>query len=124
MLEALGNIGDFLGGLGVVITLPCLVAQIRENTRASKSASYQAGATASSNAHSSPAFWRGRSVAPNTFTIDCDRRDRSRPLDWLGASNSLVVGQPRATEWWTENSETFSKDFQLMVDGLEPMGPM
>ncbi len=32
MLEALGNIGDFLGGIGVVITLVYLATQIRQNT--------------------------------------------------------------------------------------------
>jgi hypothetical protein len=32
-LEALGNIGDFLGGIGVVITLLYLAIQIRQNTR-------------------------------------------------------------------------------------------
>ena len=31
-LEMLGNIGDFLGGIGVVITLIYLAAQIRQNT--------------------------------------------------------------------------------------------
>ncbi len=33
MLDALGNIGDFLGGLGVVATLVYLALQIRQNTR-------------------------------------------------------------------------------------------
>lgn len=32
-LEALGNLGDFLGGIGVVITLLYLAIQIRQNTR-------------------------------------------------------------------------------------------
>ena len=32
-LDALGNIGDFVGGLGVVITLIYLAFQIRQNTR-------------------------------------------------------------------------------------------
>ncbi len=31
-LEALGNVGDFLGGLGVVVTLAYLAIQIRQNT--------------------------------------------------------------------------------------------
>ena len=33
LLEALGNIGDFLGGIGVVVTLGYLALQIRGNTR-------------------------------------------------------------------------------------------
>ena len=39
MLEDLGNIGDFLGGIGVVITLAYLATQIRANTRSVRSAS-------------------------------------------------------------------------------------
>ena len=41
MLEALGNIGDFLGGIGVVVTLLYLAGQIRQNTRASRAETYQ-----------------------------------------------------------------------------------
>lgn len=33
ILDALGNIGDFVGGIGVVATLIYLVLQIRQNTR-------------------------------------------------------------------------------------------
>ena len=32
MLEALGNLGDFVGGLAVVVTLIYLAAQVRQNT--------------------------------------------------------------------------------------------
>lgn len=32
-LDALGNIGDFLGGIGVVVTLAYLAFQIRQNTK-------------------------------------------------------------------------------------------
>ena len=31
-LEALGNLGDFLGGIGVIVTLIYLAVQIRQNT--------------------------------------------------------------------------------------------
>ena len=46
VLEALGNIGDFLGGIGVVITLIYLATQIRHNTatvRANGAASHSQG---------------------------------------------------------------------------------
>ena len=33
MLEALGNLGDFIGGIAVVATLLYLAVQIRQNTR-------------------------------------------------------------------------------------------
>ena len=49
MLEDLGNIGDFLGGIGVVVTLVYLALQIRQNssqlaqnTKAVQSNAYQA----------------------------------------------------------------------------------
>ena len=42
MLDALGNIGDFVGGLAVVVTLVYLAAQIRQNTNALHTASRQA----------------------------------------------------------------------------------
>ena len=41
MLEALGNIGDFIGGIAVVITLVYLAFQIRHNTAAVETASRQ-----------------------------------------------------------------------------------
>ena len=48
MLEALGNLGDFIGGLAVVVTLAYLAVQVRQNTHQlartieiNKAASYQ-----------------------------------------------------------------------------------
>ncbi len=41
MLEALGNLGDFIGGLAVVVTLAYLAVQIRQNTKALRTASRQ-----------------------------------------------------------------------------------
>jgi len=41
ILEALGNIGDFIGGIAVVATLLYLAAQIRQNTKSLQTASRQ-----------------------------------------------------------------------------------
>ena len=41
-MDALGNIGDFLGGIGVVITLVYLAGQIRQNTRSVRISAFQA----------------------------------------------------------------------------------
>ena len=41
ILENLGNIGDFIGGIGVVATLIYLALQIRQNTSALKTSSRQ-----------------------------------------------------------------------------------
>ena len=42
MLDTLGNFGDFVGGIGVIVTVAYLAYQVRQNTNATKSASYQA----------------------------------------------------------------------------------
>jgi len=42
MFETLGNLGDFVGGIGVIVTVAYLAYQVRQNTNATKSASYQA----------------------------------------------------------------------------------
>ena len=41
MLEALGNLGDFIGGIAVVATLIYLAVQVRQNTAALRTASRQ-----------------------------------------------------------------------------------
>jgi hypothetical protein len=41
MIENLGNIGDFIGGIGVVVTLIYLATQIRQNTRSLRLTSIQ-----------------------------------------------------------------------------------
>ncbi|MGR8949758.1 MAG: hypothetical protein ACU84Q_17080 [Gammaproteobacteria bacterium] len=46
MLEALGNIGDFIGGIAVVITLIYLARQIRHNSNTVEAATVQAASQA------------------------------------------------------------------------------
>ena len=41
ILEALGNLGDFVGGLAVIVTLFYLATQLRQNTQALRTASRQ-----------------------------------------------------------------------------------
>jgi hypothetical protein len=41
MIENLGNLGDFIGGIGVVVTLIYLATQIRQNTRSLRLSSLQ-----------------------------------------------------------------------------------
>ena len=42
MLDALGNIGDFIGGFGVIVTIVYLAIQIRSNTESNRTNAYQA----------------------------------------------------------------------------------
>ena len=49
MFETLGNIGDFIGGIGVVATVIYLAVQVRHSTASTKAASYQAVVSAISD---------------------------------------------------------------------------
>lgn len=44
MLENLANIGEFIGALGVIVSIGYLAIQIRQNTKAVQSASYHQAA--------------------------------------------------------------------------------
>jgi hypothetical protein len=72
MLDILGNLGDFIGGVAVVITLIYLAVQVRQNTFALKAASWQevvSGAREAAKLRCDPAIapaWaRGLSNYPN-----------------------------------------------------------
>ena len=61
MLDALGNVGDFVGGLAVVITLIYLAIQVRSNTAALRTTSRQAivaGIRAHIQFFADPHTWR------------------------------------------------------------------
>ena len=42
MIEALGNLGDFIGGMGVIITVIYLAIQVKRNTESNQATAYQA----------------------------------------------------------------------------------
>jgi hypothetical protein len=63
MLENLGNIGDFLGGIGVVITLIYLAVQIRQNTRQLRSDSAAAQTRSLEGTNTDISKWIGGIVA-------------------------------------------------------------
>jgi hypothetical protein len=59
VLDALGNIGDFVGGIAVIVTLIYLAVQVRHNTRSTKLASMQSTMLAAQNVGILPAQDRG-----------------------------------------------------------------
>ena len=88
MLEALGNLGDFIGGLAVVITLADLAVQVRQNTRQlertasiSKAATYQnlttliveGNARISTNREFAELRLKGRQALANLDEVDQNR---------------------------------------------------
>ena len=46
MLQQLANLGSFIGGVGVLLTVVYLAIQIRQNTKSNRGASYQAAVAA------------------------------------------------------------------------------
>ncbi|MFK8048064.1 MAG: hypothetical protein AB8B81_06510 [Halioglobus sp.] len=129
MLDTLGNLGDFIGGIAVVITLIYLAVQVRQNTLALKAASWQevvAGAREAARFRSDPAIvpaWaRGLSNYPNMSVQDISDFSRvitdealffqgvialyrSRQLEESVYSAYLnwfvsILATPGGSEWW------------------------
>jgi hypothetical protein len=88
VLEALGNLGDFVGGLAVIVTLAYLAVQVRQNTRQlertaaiSKAAAYQnlttliveGNARISTNREFAELRMRGRQALSNLDEVDQNR---------------------------------------------------
>jgi hypothetical protein len=149
MLDALGNIGDFLGGVGVVVTLLYLAVQIRQNTRSSRTESYQAAVSSVSdqtfnlwmNPESARVFQVGmfdlEALSPferNQFTGFMSAMVRnhenihyqyvSGAIDqslWLGWEwrIAMTFSLPGVQTWWIDQKKAYSKEFQALIDNLE-----
>lgn len=79
-LEEMGNLGDFIGGIAVVITLVYLALQIRQNTAALKASSWQevvAGTREASRLRGAPETARAFAVGLTSFP-DMEFEDRNR----------------------------------------------
>ena len=152
MLEDLGNIGDFIGGLGVVITLVYLAVQVRQSTeqtrqnndlirsqisiamRESRQTGTQVIAT---NREASRVFWTGLKSRADLPEEDLQQFDPLMSLftqSWdhefeLGGSDQVqkigpIVQQPGYREWWEIFRSTYSNAFQDMMDKrMEPDPP-
>jgi len=85
MLDALGNIGDFVGGIAVIITLIYLAVQIRHNTRSTRLAAMQTAMLAAQNVGLLPAQNRdlARVVRVGLATPDELDPDESQQLRYF-----------------------------------------
>ncbi len=139
-LEDLGNIGEFVGAVGVVVTLVYLAIQIRSNTREVRSASLDA--VAASHMEFQRAVWGDPVLNKLWFdgmsgvalpedegrrflfmVITCARhwerayhRARGGTLDstsWSGIHKELagVFSFPGTQEYWKRVQYFFSSDF-------------
>ena len=152
MLEALGNIGDFVGGIGVVVTLIYLAIQIRINSKTVKSAA------AESVMQSMSEFFRAMAQTPGGAALiergftEYDALERHQQLEfylWLFswfrlaevAHHHYSSGQLPEAFWagqvahlksllknesvrafWAVRKTVFSTGFRAFVDDLDLEG--
>ena len=145
MLEDLGNIGEFLGGIGVVVTLLYLAIQIRQNSRTVKASAAQSLLQSLSEAlgaaSGSPSLTRVIFVGLTDFE-QLDGVEQSQLFLWVFAWFRIVEqahqhytmgnisegawrGQtahlkslleaPAVTRFWGARRAAFSEDFQGFV---------
>jgi hypothetical protein len=154
MLDALGNIGDFVGGVAVVVTLLYLAAQIRHNTRSTKTQSWQAAVAAVSewsreigrDPESTRILQSGSAdfdalsdleraqfnLLMNSFLRNCENihyQFINGSIDgstWSGwAQRTLsILDAPGARAWWATTSAAYSPEFQRFVRETAPAGPV
>jgi hypothetical protein len=80
-LETLGNVGEFLGALAVLISLIYLALQIRQNTRTVRSAAHQAWSSSTAELNIMPASNREfarvyRTGSQNPSQLEPEERDQ------------------------------------------------
>lgn len=152
MLEDLGNIGDFLGGIGVVITLAYLAVQIRQNSRSVKATAAQSVLQSLSEAlltsAESPGLTRVVAVGLTDFE-QLDELEQTQLFIWLFAWFRIIEqahqhyttgnieedqwrGQvthlkalmlaPACSRFWQARRSVFSTGFQKFVDSLDTEG--
>ena len=145
-LDALGNIGEFVGGLGVVVTLAYLGLQIRQNTRTVRASYHQAASDSvitiqcqlASDAELGEIFRRGQVdrstlsekeiprfnyiMAAFTRIIETQHSHYARGLidaeQWARYLDTLRVyaGRPGFVEWWQSRNIPFRPGFSALVD--------
>jgi len=152
VLEALGNIGDFIGGIAVVATLLYLAVQIRQNSQSVKSASAQAMLDSLSRTlnsigaspEASRVFTKGQ-LRPDDLTEDeasqfahlilgwfrvveqAFYQNRTGGLDaklWNGyvAQLSSLMQSPGVQRWWSVRRPLFHPEFQSFIENLSVDG--
>ena len=145
MLDALGNIGDFVGGIAVIVTLIYLAVQVRHNTRSTRLASMQSTMLAAQNVAILPAqdrdlarvvrvglttpdeldadeFQQFRYFLMNLLRVHEDMfvQHRAGVVDdqtWMARSASLrtIFSMPGGRRVW-DSSNAYRDDFQAWME--------
>jgi hypothetical protein len=146
VLEDLGNIGDFLGGIGVVVTLAYLAVQIRKNTQSVRSAALHSVSTSISEFMDKVAqdpvltklWFDGLGGTAQLSEADRQRfnlllmslvrrwenafhQSRAGMLEsasWSGMQEGIafVVSSPGAQAWWKVARTLFSPEFVAFAE--------
>jgi hypothetical protein len=145
-LDALGNIGDFIGGIGVVVTLIYLAGQIRQNTRSVQVSAYHAAQRdladildgVARDAELTRIFFDG-----NRDFESFSKEDRRRyalcmssllrklenmlyqtrlgtlePAQWEGVLSEFrrIFAEPGTKAWWVRGRTAFNRELQDFVE--------
>ena len=149
LLEELGNIGDFIGGIGVVVTLVYLAVQIHQNSRTVKASAAQSVIQSLADAYSMTA------ASPELCYIivvgakdpsTLDDRQRAQLYMWLTSWFRLVeqaylhykmgnipqatwsgqlahlrsaLATPAMASFWRTRSQIYSEEFREFVQGID-----
>jgi len=153
VLEALGNIGDFVGGIAVILTLIYLAVQIRDNTRSTRLAAMQSTMLSAQNVGKLPAqdrdlarvirvglaapddldedeFQQLRYYLINYLRVHEDMfvQNKAGVIDdetWLARASSLrtIFSTPGGRKVW-DASNAYRPDFQAWMNShLDRDGP-
>ncbi len=151
MLEALGNIGDFLGGLAVIVTLLYLATQVRQNTKLLRaqamSVSAQVGVGFNNLLGTDPAAARVFQLGLESFT-DLSEAEQRQFINLLRAqftgyqhsyqqfedglidqgawdqhrqSALRALSLPHIAEWWANRKHVFAPTFVSTLDNAPPV---
>ena len=146
--EALGNVGDFIGGIGVVVTLAYLALQIRQNSSALKAASAQAVLGALTQSIASVASSSAASRVAILGQTDFDQLSEDEqlqfalwllgwfrvfeqahqqfmagvldPVQWKGHAAQIESTMQSAAvrRWWVVRRMLFDPDFRRFIEDL------
>ena len=147
-LQDLGSIGEFVAAIATLATLVYLALQIRQNTKSSRSATYQAATRDILQAadqvtldpelnciyfeglHDFDSLSREKKRRFASYMISLLRRyenmlyqTNAGMLDsdwWVGIGKNLeqVISQPGVQSWWKGARSLFRPDFQEFIDRI------
>ena len=151
-LEDLGNVGEFVAAVAVVVTLGFLAVQIRQNSRTLKASAAQSVLQSLSEALRAVAESPGLARVINQGLTEFDKldeTDQNQLFFWLFAWFRLVeqayqhhamgniqegtwagqvahlkgsLASPAVVRFWTARRSAFSQEFQEFVDSLDLSG--